>query len=401
MRLRKLQATSSRTFDSDGPITAAPVLYGERLYLANRGERPLCARAEHRQAALGRNGVPGSIGYAPAVDDDRIYVATMEGAVFAIGCQNGRIDWQCDLRTTLAAAPTLVRGQLMYLAPGAMAGCGRWTGQSGRVLNFHRGSEPLTTCAAIADGHLLVGGDNGSGYCLRAQRRRAAAAARGRMLGYSEEELLAASIKDIHPPEEVPNDLQRFQQPRRAECRINEGRPVLRKDGSIFYADIAGHRVFYHDRPCLLALFRDITERKQAEEALRKEHRNLKHLLHSSDHERQLIAYEIHDGLAQQLAGALMQFQAFDHLKDKNPRKRRRLTMQHDHAPQGHFEARRLIAGVRPPILDESGVVEAISHLVHEQGRDKGPKIEYHSRVDFDRLDPTLENAIYRIAQEA
>ena len=29
-----------------------------------------------------------------------------------------------------------------------------------------------------------------------------------RMLGYSEEELLAASIKDIHPPEEVSNDMR-------------------------------------------------------------------------------------------------------------------------------------------------------------------------------------------------
>ena len=49
----------------------------------------------------------------------------------------------------------------------------------------------------------------------------------------------------------------------------------------------------------------------------------------------------------------------------------------------------------------KQGVAEAIAHLVHEQGRGKGPKIEYRSRVDFDRLDPTLENAIYRIAQEA
>ena len=31
------------------------------------------------------------------------------------------------------------------------------------------------------------------------------------MLGYSEEELLALSIKDIHPPAEVPDDLERFQ----------------------------------------------------------------------------------------------------------------------------------------------------------------------------------------------
>ena len=145
----------------------------------------------------------------------------------------------------------------------------------------------------------------------------------------------------------------------------------------------------------------DVTERKRAEEALQKVHRNLKHLLHSSDRERQLIAYEIHDGLAQQLAGAIMQFQAFDHLKDKNLNE---AVSAYDEAmnmlQQGHCETRRLIAGVRPPILDESGVVEAIAHLVHQESRDEGPKIAFHSRVDFDRLDPTLENAIYRIAQE-
>jgi len=223
-----------------------------------------------------------------------------------------------------------------------------------------------------------------------------------RMLGYSEEELLVRSVEDIHPPEDVPDDLQRFQAAAEGRVSINRDRPVLRKDGSVFYADISGHRVFYDERPCLLALFRDITERKQAEEALKKEYRNLKHLLHSSDHERQLIAYEIHDGLAQELAGALMQLQAFDHLKNKTPKEAAKayeagLTMLR----QGHSETRRLIAGVRPPILDESGIVEAIAHLIHELGRDKGPKIEYHSKVDFDRLDPTLENAIYRIIQEA
>ena len=145
----------------------------------------------------------------------------------------------------------------------------------------------------------------------------------------------------------------------------------------------------------------DITERKRAEEALQKEFYNLKHLLHASDRERQLIAYEIHDGLAQELAGALMQLQAFDHLKDKTPKEAAKayeaaMTL----LQRGHFESRRLIAGVRPPILDESGVVEAITHLVHEIGRDKGPQIDFQSRVDFLRLDPTLENAIYRITQE-
>ena len=146
----------------------------------------------------------------------------------------------------------------------------------------------------------------------------------------------------------------------------------------------------------------EITSWKQAEEALRKEVRMLRHLLDSSDHERQIVAYEIHDGLAQQLAGAVMQFQTFARLRQTEPKEAAEtyeagMTMLR----QGLFEARRLIGGVRPPILDESGVVPAIAHLIHEASRQKGPRIEYHTKVEFDRLAPILENAIYRVGQEA
>ena len=68
---------------------------------------------------------------------------------------------------------------------------------------------------------------------------------------------------------------------------------------------------------------------------------------------------------------------------------------------QAHSESRRLISEVRPPVIDESGLETAISHLVHEQRRHGGPKIECHSSVQFGRLPPILENALYRIAQEA
>jgi PAS domain S-box-containing protein len=146
---------------------------------------------------------------------------------------------------------------------------------------------------------------------------------------------------------------------------------------------------------------RDITERKKVRESLEKEHRTLKHLLQSSDHERQLIAYEIHDGLAQQLAGAIMQFETCSYLRDAKPDDAARayeagLTMLR----QGHLEARRLISGVRSPVLDESGLVAAVAQLVSEQRLQKGPRIELRSEVEFDRLVPILENAIYRIVQE-
>ncbi len=146
----------------------------------------------------------------------------------------------------------------------------------------------------------------------------------------------------------------------------------------------------------------EISDMKRAHEALLRERRTLKHMLQASDHERQLIAYDIHDGLAQQLAGAIMQFEVFDHLKATKPKPaddafRAGVTMLR-HA---HFEARRLIGGVRPPILDESGVVTAIAHLVHEKTNNGSPKIAFHTKVNFTRLSPVLENAVYRIVQEA
>ena len=71
-----------------------------------------------------------------------------------------------------------------------------------------------------------------------------------------------------------------------------------------------------------------------------------------------------------------MQFDALDHLKGSKPTQaadayHTAITMLR----QGHFETRRLIAGVRPPILDEAGVVEAVDHLVNEIRREKGPKM--------------------------
>jgi PAS domain S-box-containing protein len=146
----------------------------------------------------------------------------------------------------------------------------------------------------------------------------------------------------------------------------------------------------------------DITRRKRVEEALERERQSLWRMLQASDHERQTISYEIHDGLAQYLAAAGMQFQVFDGLRESNPDEAKKA---YDAATQlvsqAHFEARRLISEVRPPVIDESGLETAISHLVHEQRRRGGPKIECHSDVQFGRLPSILENAIYRIVQEA
>jgi PAS domain S-box-containing protein len=139
---------------------------------------------------------------------------------------------------------------------------------------------------------------------------------------------------------------------------------------------------------------RDIGQQKKIQETLR-------HLLEASDHERQLISCDIHDGLAQQLAAALMQFEAFACLQDKDPEqaaKAHALGVQL--VREGHAEARRLIEGLRPPQLREGGIVSAIEDLVRQSNRRSPVKIEFSSNVVELGLAPMLENTVFRIVQE-
>ncbi len=222
-----------------------------------------------------------------------------------------------------------------------------------------------------------------------------------RMLGYSEEEMKTITPERVHPREVLPKVREHCKSAKQGIVARLDNLPFLRRDGRVIYADVVSSPIHYNEHPCWISFFHDVTERKKAHKVLQKEHRTLKRMLRASDHERQLIAYDIHDGLAQQLAGAIMQFQTYGHLKDTEPGLAAKafdagMTM----LQQGHSEARRLVSGVRPPILDESGVMAAIAHLVNDRGLQGKPPVIFHSAVMFNRLTPILENIIYRIVQE-
>ncbi len=96
-----------------------------------------------------------------------------------------------------------------------------------------------------------------------------------------------------------------------------------------------------------------------------------------------------------------MQFQVYEHAKQTRPEEAAKAFAAGMSILQlSHSEARRLISGVRPPILDDEGIVAAVNHLVHEQQEPGGPAIECRCHVEFKRLAPIMENAVYRIVQE-
>lgn len=88
------------------------------------------------------------------------------------------------------------------------------------------------------------------------------------MLGYNLEEIPNLKVRDIHPEESLTEDLRRFQKVLNREITLSEDVPIKRKDGSIFYADINTAFLRFGGKECLMGIFRDITEHKQAQRRL-------------------------------------------------------------------------------------------------------------------------------------
>ncbi|MDD3847158.1 MAG: PAS domain S-box protein [Syntrophorhabdaceae bacterium] len=101
------------------------------------------------------------------------------------------------------------------------------------------------------------------------------------MLGYTKEEIRNLTIYDIHPTEDISRVLDEFEKQAKGEKTLAEDLPVLRKDGSIFYADIGSTGIAVGDIPYIMGIFHDITDRKLAEEALKTSEGNLRTILDS------------------------------------------------------------------------------------------------------------------------
>ena len=89
-----------------------------------------------------------------------------------------------------------------------------------------------------------------------------------RQYGYSREDFLGMTIKDIRPPEDIPALIEQVKQVTQGygACGVWRHR---KKNGTIIDVEITSHTVMFGCRPAELILPRDVTDRKRAEEATR------------------------------------------------------------------------------------------------------------------------------------
>lgn len=118
--------------------------------------------------------------------------------------------------------------------------------------------------------------------------------------------------------------------------------------------------------------------------------------------ERNRLAREIHDTLAQGLAAITLQLETADVLIEPQPARageaiRRALTL----ARANLEEARRSVIDLRAAPLRNHTLSEALQKLAQEM-EDEGLTISYRTTpAEFPQLSPRLETSLYRLAQEA
>jgi len=121
------------------------------------------------------------------------------------------------------------------------------------------------------------------------------------------------------------------------------------------------------------------------------------------EEERRRLRRDLHDGLGPTLTGvAFAADAARNHLSSRDPAAADALLARlRADTSAAIVEVRRLVEGLRPPVLDELGLVGAVRQYATGLHATAGPVVEVRELGGVDALPAAVEVAVYRIVVEA
>jgi signal transduction histidine kinase len=128
----------------------------------------------------------------------------------------------------------------------------------------------------------------------------------------------------------------------------------------------------------------------------------IKKLMTAYEDERRRIARELHDDTGQSLTALILNVEMLRTLMNQaQPALVEELDRLKTLAEATLEEVRKLIYDLRPTILDDLGLAAALRWYVHHQLEPRGLVVDLKLELGEARLDPLVETAAFRIAQEA
>ena len=228
------------------------------------------------------------------------------------------------------------------------------------------------------------------------------------MLGYSRDELLARSCADITHFDDIEKTLDNMSklvadevQPLSTEVRYT------RKDGLIIWinATVSLVRDASGTPDYFIAVSEDITERKNADDALRTTSDRLQvlsqRLLEVQETERRHIARELHDEIGQALMAIKLELQAAALCQTAGTPPPRQLETCIRIADRVLGQVRSLSLDLRPPQLDTLGLVAALRWQLDRQAHAAGLTTYFAADSLPSQRNSDLETACFRVGQEA
>jgi PAS domain S-box-containing protein len=224
-----------------------------------------------------------------------------------------------------------------------------------------------------------------------------------RMLGLDPEKTFLS--RDSFWQMVYPDDRERGQRDRNQA--VAEHRPIdnilrcLHADGSLRIVHVCAVPVYDEAGVPLrlMGMSQDITEQKQAEEALR---RLSQQLLRTRDAERRQMARELHETAGQSLAALKMMLGRLrDVLSEDDEAARDLVAASVQLAEDAVREVRVVSYLMHPPMLDEGGLGLALRWYARGFADRSGIQAEIEVADDFGRYPQEIETTIFRVVQEA
>ncbi len=221
------------------------------------------------------------------------------------------------------------------------------------------------------------------------------------ILGYPHEELMATRLIDLIHPDDLEGTLQLGPIMFSEQKVFSFANRYRCKDGTYRWLEWSAAKA----GSLIYAAARDITDRQRTEKELRQSEERLRllssQLLAAQETERKRIAHELHDGLAAQLA-AIKYRMEYRLEKGESAGSPIALKETLEDIQTAITETRRIMANLRPSVLDDLGILPALSWYSRVTGETyPGTSVESFGNLVEEDVPENLKIVIFRVVQES